>query len=221
MEVIDYLWSSTKALKIKDFITIGGIFATSFISLKTLRHTKKNNSKSLFVNSITKERVESMSELKEQVARYLSTVARYSLIENNKNYSVDELVKEIEYTTLRIVFQLNPNNSDEEKIHNELRKINAIIKYRLLYMNNDNEKTYPTGLLNLIDDHAIEVTDFYSTYPNDKLIYSNIEVSKKILNHFQKNHPKLLEKTLDYLVKDIREHLKGEWNKIKTEAESK
>ncbi|NEW00543.1 hypothetical protein GYH73_001490 [Bacillus megaterium] len=139
MEVIDYLWNSIKALKIKDFITIGGVLATSFISLKTLRHTKKNNSKSLFVNSITKERVESMGELKEQVARYLSTVARYSLIENNKNYSVDELVKEIEYTTLRIVFQLNPNNSDEEKIHNELRKINAIIKYRLLYMNNDNE----------------------------------------------------------------------------------
>ncbi|NEW00655.1 hypothetical protein GYH73_002185 [Bacillus megaterium] len=221
MEVIDYLWNSIKALKIKDFITIGGVLATSFISLKTLRHTKKNNSKSLFVNSITKERVESMGELKEQVARYLSTVARYSLIENNKNYSVDELVKEIEYTTLRIVFQLNPNNSDEEKIHNELRKINAIIKYRLLYMNNDNEKTYPTGLLNLIDDHAIEVTDFYSTYHNDRLIYSNIEVAKKILNRFQKNHPKLLEKTLDYLVKDIREHLKGEWNKIKTEAESK
>ncbi|MDC7724273.1 hypothetical protein PNF31_26470 [Priestia megaterium] len=219
MSLTNYIWNGLQNLKLKDVITFGGILATSFISLRTLKYTKKNNNKSLYVNSITKERIASMGEFKEQVARYLSIISKYKLMKDKNENEIEGFIQDIEYRTMRIAFQLNPNSIEEEKLYNQLKKINSLIKYNLFYTNNENEKLYPTKLLNLIDDYRIEVSNFYNDYSEEKLIYSSLHINKKILSEFEKNFSKFLNKLVEQLSKDIRNHLKEEWSKIKNENE--
>ncbi|MEH7538297.1 hypothetical protein V7167_29810, partial [Bacillus toyonensis] len=73
------LWQSFVELEVKDQITLVGLVTTFTVSSVTLWNTRRISKKTGFLNSITKERVESMGELKEQMAKYLSLIQKFPL----------------------------------------------------------------------------------------------------------------------------------------------
>ncbi|QQN86688.1 hypothetical protein [Bacillus toyonensis] len=70
--------SEMDSLVAKDYITLIGLIITASISFITLCNSRKINNNTMYINSITKERIEPMSGLKEQVSRYLSLVSNYA-----------------------------------------------------------------------------------------------------------------------------------------------
>lgn len=75
---------------------------------------------------MTKERIESMTELKEQVAKYLSLIRRYQILELNTEEKASFL-QELEYRKFKINFQLNEEKTNELEISSTLNHINALI----------------------------------------------------------------------------------------------
>ncbi|PGH99656.1 hypothetical protein CN900_02450 [Bacillus anthracis] len=84
-------------------------------------------------------------------------------------------------------------------------------------MEDEKEEIYPVKLLNIIDKYKVTVADFYNDYEKDKNLVSKIELHKRVLIQFKKNHINLLEKIKEKLTEKLREHLQVEWNKAKSE----
>ncbi|AIY77747.1 hypothetical protein CN324_05265 [Bacillus anthracis] len=215
--MLEYWLEILRGIKGKELITLLGIGATFFVSYKNYRNSKNSNDKNLYINSITKERVESMGEMKENIASYFALVSKFRIIEFEEMDKKGDFLKDLEYRTLKIAFQLNPDNLNEEKLYNEFNKINALIEYNLFYLEDEKEEIYPVKLLNIIDKYKVTVADFYNDYEKDKNLVSKIELHKRVLIQFKKNHINLLEKIKEKLTEKLREHLQVEWNKAKSE----
>ena len=215
--MLEYWLEILRGIKGKVLITLLGIGATFFVSYKNYRNSKNSNDKNLYINSITKERVESMGEMKENIASYFALVSKFRIIEFEEMDKKGDFLKDLEYRTLKIAFQLNPDNLNEEKLYNEFNKINALIEYNLFYLEDEKEEIYPVKLLNIIDKYKVTVADFYNDYEKDKNLVSKIELHKRVLIQFKKNHINLLEKIKEKLTEKLREHLQVEWNKAKSE----
>ncbi|MEH7435758.1 hypothetical protein, partial [Bacillus thuringiensis] len=113
-------------LETKDQFTFIGLLLTSGISLLTLVKTTRINRKAAYLNSVTKERIESMTELKEQVAKYLSLIQRYQILELDIQERASFL-QELEYRKFKIDFQLNEAKTNELEISITLNHINTLI----------------------------------------------------------------------------------------------
>lgn len=214
--MFDYFLKIFQSLKGKDLITFIGIAATFIISYKNLKHLKLNNKKSLYVNSVTKERIESMGEMKENLANYFSLVSNFRML--NLEESIQDYLKELEYRKLKIIFQLNPDNSEENVICDEFNKINKLVNYWVFYRNDDKEKIYPAKLLTIIDEYKINISNFYPEYFLDSTHLSKLELDRKMLGNFRARYFDYLEYVKYLLIQRIRTHLKEEWNKGKIES---
>ncbi|PEZ66763.1 hypothetical protein CN372_04280, partial [Bacillus anthracis] len=135
--MLEYWLEILRGIKGKELITLLGIGATFFVSYKNYRNSKNSNDKNLYINSITKERVESMGEMKENIASYFALVSKFRIIEFEEMDKKGDFLKDLEYRTLKIAFQLNPDNLNEEKLYNEFNKINALIEYNLFYLEDE------------------------------------------------------------------------------------
>ncbi|MDN7243014.1 hypothetical protein QWY14_14455 [Planococcus sp. N028] len=215
MMVLNTIISSLEA---KDYITISGLLITAVISLATLILTSRSNKKNLYMNSVTKERVTSMSELKEQVARYISTISNYNIINEYNEDEINLILKENEYRALRIMLQLNPDKSEEEDLYKEITKINSLIKYKHKIFDDEKRANNPKDLLKLIEVQNINISSFYENYFDELGNISAQQLNQKILVKFEEKYKHILGNLLANLISKIRIHLKKEWGKVKKES---
>lgn len=197
------------SLEAKDYITLLGLIITASISLSTLLVSKKNNHKTMYVNSITKERVESMGELKEQVSRYLSVVSNYSSMSGSPDVEKKAFFQELDYRVNKIMLQLNQNNEFEEKILGDVIKINSLIKFKESILDCGSVDQQSQALLEIIKKYNIELSTFCNEYEG---------INGKVLLEFKENFSNILSLLISNVVSDFRKHFKNEWEKIKSES---
>ncbi|WML50237.1 hypothetical protein RCG23_10760 [Neobacillus sp. PS3-34] len=199
MDIIDAFLS----LKAEHKFTFVGLLLTTVVSLLTLISTLRISKKSAYINSITKERIDSLGELKEQAAQYLAVIFNYStsLVKEEEllNY-----LKDLEYRQSRIIFQLNEKNEFESNIIEDLNMINKIVRI-LIHI------TEPK----IVDiEQVLKENDFIKLALIDYLGDPNNNEKKKIEEILNE----LLIQNAKSLSSDLKKHLKNEWEKIKIEA---
>ncbi|PHB39292.1 hypothetical protein COE82_18440 [Bacillus wiedmannii] len=199
------LWQSFVELEVKDQITLVGLVTTFTVSSVTLWNTRRISKKTGFLNSITKERVESMGELKEQMAKYLSLIQKFPLeIFKDEKESV-EFIRAIEYRKNKIDFQLNDDREFEKEIIGNLEITNLVIK--LLIQTEKSES---------INIH-VELGKYNLSL--DKLGITNV-ITNPNMNYTQfcDTINESLDRLNKILIISFKKHLKNEWEKIKKEA---
>ncbi|WJE82185.1 hypothetical protein [Bacillus sp. DX3.1] len=195
---------SFKNLEPKDQITFIGLVLTSVISLLTLINTIRINSKSAYLNSVTKERIESMTELKEQVAKYLSLIRRYQILELNTEEKASFL-QELEYRKFKINFQLNEEKTNELEISSTLNHINALIVVT-------ERVEGPVSIRDLKQSLVKEAFPIiHADFEQEESTIINALEQKNILKSF-------LDNRLSNLKVSLKKHVKTEWEKIKKES---
>lgn len=186
-------------LEAKEQITLIGIVATTILSSLTLIITLKNNRKLRYINSITNERLESMSNLKLNVSELISILKDYLNKSNNEiNFKDTYKLK------LRIEFQLNSERNNEKYIINKMKNIFLILEYK-------NRLNYNISIKNMIEELEKLGLNMHS-YPGDYLSNNSltIETDKKYLDRLIRIEVNLLEEFL-------KQHIKKEWEKVKSE----
>ncbi|MFP8644517.1 hypothetical protein ACLHWY_23505 [Priestia aryabhattai] len=202
--MLNNILEAFKTLEPKDQFTVGGIILTSVISLITLINTIRINWKSAYLNSVTKERIESMTELKEQVAKYLSLIRRYQLFELSTEDKATFL-QELEYRRYKIDFQLNEKRNSEAKLSISLEHINKLI-----------------GVIEKVSgDISVERLKENLNKENFPLTYVEFEQENSaLLNNVEQKT--ILKDALENRIKNLnmllKSHLKTEWEKIKKES---
>lgn len=164
---------------------------TALITLTTLFFTIKNNKSNNFVNSVNRERIDSLNNLKLYVSEFNSHI--YSIIYEDTSLRTSELIK----LKNLIEFQLNPNRLSELLI---ITHINKVIK--LVEVSNSIEKYSKIELFIFIKE--LQIDDFQN------LIYLN---NKQFLKSILKIEQAKFENA-------IAIQIKNEWSKIKKDSKS-
>ncbi|WP_144572257.1 hypothetical protein [Bacillus paramycoides] len=191
-------------LEPKDKFTFIGLLLTSGISLLTLIKTARINRKAAYLNSITKERIESMTELKEQVAKYLSFIRRYQILELDIQERASFL-QELEYRKFKIDFQLNDAKANELEISITLNHINTLIGI----IENAEDSISVGSLKQKLVKESFPIIHADFSQPESTIL--NASEQKNILKSF-------LDKQLSDLKMSLKNHVKMEWEKIKEES---
>ncbi|PGB73538.1 hypothetical protein COM03_27225 [Bacillus wiedmannii] len=199
------LWHSFMSLEVKDKLNLIGLVITFTVSSITLWNTRRISKKTGFLNSITKERVESMGELKEQISKYLSLIQKFPLEILKDEKERVEFVRAIEYRKNKIDFQLNDDREFEKKIIENLETTNSVIK--LLIQTEESET---------INIH-VELGRYNLSI--DKLRITNVITNPNMnYNQFCDTLNDSLDRLNKLLIISFKKHLKNEWEKIKKEA---
>lgn len=173
---------------IKVYITIG----TAIISFATLLVSLKINKRSILNNSVTKERIESLTSLKNNLAEFNSLI--YTYIVSEKTIDINRVYF---YKNL-IEYQFNNTKDIEKDIVIKLEKI-VFLTCELVYTQNESKEEFLK---------KFEAIDFKN---GDSLIYINNK-------QFVKSILKIEFDLFEYLTKN---HLKSEWEKVKDESNLK
>ena len=198
-------------MKLEDYLTLAGLIITIGLNIITLNSSSKLNKKIAFVDSITKERITSMNDLKNNVAKFRAELKqiKYGFLDESE---FKQVIKELTYLENKITFQLNPLNSNEEELHNLVMKLSSLarIRYFELY-----SKTELMVNIKMILSSGKEY--FY----DDLLEYFNrpdsyIEINS--LERLIKDLTILFESNLIQFERITRIHLKSEWDKAKSET---
>lgn len=239
--IIGFTVATEKKEVNKAFITaIVTAIATGLIGLLTLWYNLKNNKKTLFVNTITAERVKWMGELREHVSEFLTLVTYH----NEINKSTDpkdksEYIDKVLRLGTKIKLHLNYLDRKDQKIirivdefTNDIRRIfeKASLKNSL------SEQEYVNKLLEPKQDEMSEklkqeykkqskkkkgsltsieaerINNFVTKDFEAVVLDESHHENELLLNRMNNNPKKLLSLTQAYL--------KDEWNRVKDEAES-
>lgn len=178
-------------LEPKDRFTSIGIVLTATISCATLLFSILNNQRNLYANTILKERLDSLKNLKEKSADFISLISSCGKdeIELKTNY------KELVFLSTLLEYQFNKSNYKEAK---DLKKINYLmclirmkIETKSIEESKDFIKKENLDFFILLDlEHYNEVS--LKRLVTEK-IYENIQVVDEVL----------------------KKHIKLEWEKIK------
>lgn len=162
---------------------------TAVITLTTLFFTIRNNKSNNFVNSVNKERIDSLKNLKVNVAEFNSLI--FSIIYESSTKETSYLIK----LKCLIEFQLNSINSFEREIISHLNNITQLLT--VLRNPKDHSKE---ELISIFNDLKISVPEY--------LIYLN-----------KKQYVLSLIKVEQTLFEDsINKHIKKEWERIKKDS---
>lgn len=199
------LWNSFMSLEVKDRLTLIGLAITFTVGLINLFNTRRISLKTGFINSITKERIESMGELKEQMAKYLSLIQNFSpeMLKDEKEEI--EFIRAINYRRNKIDFQLNDTNEFEKGIVEDIKIINSVIVLII-----KNKSNVPVNIYSELEKYDLSMDKLKTT---NQTINSNMDYEK-----FQDILSEVLDKLSKNLVVSFKTHLKNEWEKIKKEA---
>lgn len=199
------LWNSFMSLEVKDRLTLIGLAITFTVGLINLFNTRRISLKTGFINSITKERIESMGELKEQMAKYLSLIQNFSpeMLKDEKEEI--EFIRAINYRRNKIDFQLNDTNEFEKGIVEDIKIINSVIVLII-----KNKSNVPVNIYSELEKYDLSMDKLKTT---NQTINSNMDYEK-----FQDTLSEVLDKLSKNLVVSFKTHLKNEWEKIKKEA---
>jgi hypothetical protein len=114
-------------LEPKDWLTLGGISLTFFISLISLYISIRNTRKTLFINSITKSRIEWIGTIRENIAKFCGLTFHVTLtdLEPSERRKVLEEIDKVKYL---IILQLNREDEFDKKIISTLKMIASTAK---------------------------------------------------------------------------------------------
>lgn len=183
----------------KDKFTFIGIIITAAISFCTLLISLKLNKRSSYVNSITNERINSMTHLKQNTAHYISMLKAF-IANEESTISISELYN----FKLHIEFQLNIIKEREKTIIQRMDNLYTLINY-LDSIKKDNTVKM---LLSELASKGIDTERLPIPYTEDTRL--GIIDLKKYLR-------RLINMELDLLENDLKNHIKLEWEKIKME----
>lgn len=236
--IIGFTVATEKKEVNKAFITaiFTGII-TGIIGLLTLWYNLKNNKKTLFVDTITAERVKWMGQLREHVSEFLTLVTYH--IEKNKEATQkdkSEYVDNVFRLAAKIKLHLNYLDRKDQKIikivdefTNDIKTIfetaslgdpledevmNKLLEPKQAEITIEIEKRYEEarqkGPLTMEDMAKI---DKFVIKDYQALVLDEIKREEEaLIKRMDTNPPKLLSLTQAYL--------KDEWNRVKEEAES-
>ncbi|MEC2256989.1 hypothetical protein P9H08_09900 [Bacillus cereus] len=224
----------------KAFITaiVTGII-TGLIGLLTLWYNLKNNKKTLFVDTITAERVKWMGQLREHVSEFLTLVTYH--IEKNKDATQkdkSEYVDNVFRLAAKIKLHLNYLDRKDQKI------IKIVDEFT-----NDIKKIFETASLGdpledevmnkLLEPKQAEIDietkkrykNFSKKHKRSLTIADMAKIDKFVIKDYQalvldeiKREEEALIKRMDTnpqkLLSITQAYLKDEWNRVKEEAES-
>lgn len=111
-------------MEIKDWITIVGIGGTFILGLINLLVSIVNNSRSVFVNTVTRLRSEWLKELKRNITDYYTMCIR---IRHSRESDIMACIKELQQITAYIGLSLNPEDEDDKRFLKRMDTINEII----------------------------------------------------------------------------------------------
>lgn len=177
----------------KEKLTFLGILLTLIITVINLIYSMKNNNSNIFANTIIKERLESLTNLKEYISQYTSLIED-SLIKQDFKIAY----KDILYYSSLIKFQLNPLKSEELDI---IAKIDA--NNKLLY--------WVTNQGNIEDINEFK-KDIYFFRGLNISNYNEEKITQLLFNQIKNNNYEF-----DKLFKG---HIKNEWEKIKSQQKN-
>jgi hypothetical protein len=171
-------------MKTQELITIIGITATFILGLINIYLSLKNNTRSVYVNSVTKLRSEWLKDLKINVSRYYSKCCNLRLSRETDPLAT---IKEIQEITAYIALSLNPQDDHDNEYIQLMNDINRIFSehYDTIHRNE-------SELLEKLDELLKKMKKY------TKLEWEGIklESQKGILNERQKK--KLRLKYYDY-----------------------
>ncbi|MGG0703401.1 hypothetical protein [Bacillus paramobilis] len=236
--IIGFTVATEKKEVNKAFITaiFTGII-TGIIGLLTLWYNLKNNKKTLFVDTITAERVKWMGQLREHVSEFLTLVTYH--IEKNKDATQkdkSEYVDNVFRLAAKIKLHLNYLDRKDQKI------IKIVDEFT-----NDIKKIFETASLGdpledevmnkLLEPKQAEITiEIEKRYEEarqkstltmkgmariDKLVIKDYQAL--VLNEIQRENEALIKRmdsNPQKLLSLTQAYLKDEWNRVKAEAES-
>lgn len=202
-----------QSIGLKDLITLLGVSATFLVGYKNLKNAKKHNEKSLYINSITKERIESLSKLKLNLAKYFSIMSLINSKSVKGNLDISDKYAELEQIKYEIFFQLNPENPDEEMICKEFNKINNIVKVLMIGEENVSEN----AIKDLLNEHNLDMYTFYKIHKKYSANLSKEYYQNDIINYFFDTIFDILDLSKSILIYKMRKHLKNEWSRSKND----
>lgn len=236
--IIGFTVATEKKEVNKAFITaiFTGII-TGIIGLLTLWYNLKNNKKTLFVDTITAERVKWMGQLREHVSEFLTLVTYH--IEKNKDATQkdkSEYVDNVFRLAAKIKLHLNYLDRKNQKIikivdefTNDIKKIfetaslgdpledevmNKLLEPKQAEITIEIEKRYEEAR----QKSTLTMKDMARI---DKLVIKDYQAL--VLNEIQRENEALI-KRMDSkpqkLLSLTQAYLKDEWNRVKAEAES-
>ncbi|MGG1166272.1 hypothetical protein [Bacillus mycoides] len=183
----------------KDKFTFIGIIITATTSFFTLLISLKLNKRSSYVNSITNERINSMTHLKQNTAHYISMLKAF-IANEESTISISELYN----LKLHIEFQLNIIKEREKTIIQRMDNLYTLINY----LNSIKKDNTVKMLLTELASKGIDTERLPIPYTEDTRL--EIMDLKKYLK-------KLISMELDLLENNLKNHIKLEWEKIKME----
>ncbi|WP_046174834.1 hypothetical protein [Domibacillus indicus] len=163
---------------------------TAMVAIATLFFTIKINRNTVYSNSVTKERIESMKNLKINSSKFNGLIYNFltnpeAPIDRKELYSLKNLIE----------YQLNDTRSNEREL---LIKINNLVSIHDYYFDET---------ITQYSDLKMELNKKGITY-TDQLIFIN---NKRFLLCILKIEFALFEE-------GIKKHIKSEWDKIKSEV---
>lgn len=178
-----------KTLSTKDVLTLAGLIITLFFSCSTFFLTLFHNKRSYHIQVISKERVESLTKLKSNVAFLISNLNIYILTKKNDNEELNKIIESI----LCISFQLNSTNINEKYILKDLIIMHDLIKTIInINLNNKFPIQYRSETLTYFEKNTIK----------------KIEEQKILI---------FVQKLTNDIEKKLTMHIKEEWQKVKKE----
>lgn len=238
--IIGFTVATEKKEVNKAFITaIFTAIVTGLIGLLTLWYNLKNNKKTLFVDTITAERVKWMGQLREHVSEFL-TLVTYHNEKNilNKQEDKSDYIDNVLRLAAKIKLHLNYRDRRDQKILKIVDEFVSDIKKLYLTVslyekepekrmeqliepkNPEIQKEIARRCSNLAKNKkqgltSAEINDIMNTVFTEfihKINEHSKEEAKALRIRLETNTSKLLSLTQAYL--------KDEWNRVKEEAES-
>lgn len=238
--IIGFTVATEKKEVNKAFITaIATAIATGVIGLLNLWYNLKNNKKTLFVDTITAERVKWMGQLREHVSEFLTLVTYH--IEKNKDATQkdkSEYVDNVFRLAAKIKLHLNYLDRKDQKIikivdefTNDIKKIfeaaslgdpledevmNELLEPKQAEIDIEAKKRYE----DFTEKHQRPLT-MEEMARIDRFVFKDYQAL--VLNEIKRENEALIKRmdtNPQKLLSLTQAYLKDEWNRVKAEAES-
>lgn len=225
--------------------TVLAAIITAIIGLFSLMYTMRNNRKTLFVNSITSERVKWMGQLKEYVAEFISLASFYNekpVLEDAKEKG--EYLDKVLHARAKIKLHLNYRGDEDKEIMKLVDKMSSNImktydalallrksdKEKVAYVLENHKEQLDKRIFSKMDK-IIEEDIKSQNHPDANSFYKiATDIIRKSQNEeieifndrFKKEFSQLkseLQNNSDILLQLTQKYLKEEWNRVKKEAE--
>lgn len=227
-------------METKDILTLIGVFITLIIGIANLFNGLLTNKRTLYVNSVTTERVKWIGQLKELLAEYVAMTSMYDQRVVLKDEELSKYIERLLYLRNRIKLHLNPTDERDKKIVDLIDKVNK--KFILLYSyieikkmktNTDEEKfkVFEEIMKLLGEEFVKHLEDKHQFFTTNKKKLHNNESSEEIYNLINDELDMLIKKEIgggkeeliewsEELISLSGSYLKEEWERVKLESQS-